>query len=428
MADDDFNDDISNDEVDDIVDNGDDKLAPPITDNDNFTDVSNTSWGERIAGSFAGIIFGLFLFVAAFPLLWWNEGHSLHRIKVLDEGKNLVVAVAPEHIEPNNNGKLIYISSKANTNETLNDDIFGVHENALKLNRIVEMYQWEEKQSKETHKNIGGSETKVTNYSYDKKWSDKLISSSNFRHKEGHENPSTMPYSSQSFAASNISAGAFNLSSNFIDKLDKFIDYQLSDQNASAMNEQYKAAFKLNGNYYFYGDIANPQIGALRISYKIIRPADVSVIGKQNNGAIEPYYTKNGDIALLEMGNVGADSMFADEEDKNMLMTWGIRLGGFIIMWIGAAMMLKPISVLADVLPFLGSIAGAGIGLITGIVALILSFITIAIAWLFCRPFIAIGLLVVAIAFLTGGMNLIRNAEAKIKLKLSRVTVPQPKP
>ena len=415
---DDFNDDISNDEVDNIVDNGDDKLALPVTDNDNFTDVSSTSWGERIAGSFAGIIFGLLLFVAAFPLLWWNEGHSLHRIKVLDEGKNLVVAVAPDHIDPNNNGKLIYISSKATTNEILNDDIFGVHENALKLNRIVEMYQWEEKQTTETHKNIGGSETKVTNYSYDKKWSDKLISSSGFRHKDGHQNPTTMSYSSQSFSASNISAGAFGLSSNFIDKLDKFTDYQLSDQNFSTMNEQLKPYFKLNGNYYFYGDIANPQIGALRIAYKIIRPTNVSVIGKQNNGVIEPYYTKNGDIALLEMGNVVADSMFADEEDKNMMMTWLIRLGGFILMWIGSSMIFKPISVLADVLPFLGSIAGAGIGLITGIISLVLSFITIAIAWLFCRPLIAIGLLVVAVACLTGGMNLIRNAETKIKSKL----------
>ena len=87
-------------------------------------------------------------------------------------------------------------------------------------------------------------------------------------------------------------------------------------------------------------------------------------------------------------------------------------------MWIGSSMIFKPISVLADVLPFLGSIAGAGIGLITGIISLVLSFITIAIAWLFCRPLIAIGLLVVAVACLTGGMNLIRNAETKIKSKL----------
>ncbi|MEI6730181.1 MAG: TMEM43 family protein [Pseudomonadota bacterium] len=414
---DDFSEDNDNSEIEDIIDGDNNNLNTPF-DNNNFSESSTQSYGSRIAESFMGIIFGLLLFIAAFPLLWWNEGNSLRQIKTLDEGKNLVIAIAPNRLDPVNEGKLVYITGKASSDEVLNDDIFGVHENALKMNRFVDMYQWKESQTTETHKNIGGSETKQVSYSYSKEWSSNLINSSSFRHPEGHSNPTSISYPGQSFVASSIKIGAFRLSSEFVDKIDSFNPYQLSEQNFSIMNATLKPFFKLNGGQYFYGDPSDTQIGSLRVSYNIIRPGDFSVVGKQVDGVIQPYYNKNGNIVLLSGGIVGADSLFAKEENKNSIMTWLIRLGGFLLMWIGINTILKPISVLADVLPFLGSIAGAGIGLVTGIVSFILSLATIATAWLFCRPLIAVGIFVVAILFFAGGINMIKNAEKRIKYKL----------
>lgn len=48
-------------------------------------------------------------------------------------------------------------------------------------------------------------------------------------------------------------------------------------------------------------------------------------------------------------------------------------------------------------LPFLGNLAEMGIGLVSFLIALILSSITIAIAWIIYRPLIGIALLVVAV-------------------------------
>lgn len=415
MADDDF--DQFGD--DDNANQYNDDSTPANDSSDSATETSTDSWGSRLAGSLMGIIFGIILFIAAFPFLWWNEGHSLHRIRTLDEGRNLVVSVSPEQIDPNNNGKLIHVAAKATTNEVLNDDLFGVHETAIKLNRVVEMYQWKEAQSTQKHKNLGGSETTETTYSYTKEWSDKLINSSTFKKRDEHQNPTTMPYTSQTFTADDITVGAFKPTGGFIDKINKPTDYTLTEQNASAMNDQLKSYFKLSGNDYFYGDPANPLIGSLRVHYTIVSPTDVSIVGKQNSNSIEPYYTKNGDIALLEIGNVGADSMFTSAEDENMLMTWGLRLGGFALMWLGVSMIFRPIAVLGDVVPFIGDILGGGVAVITGLFALVVSLVTIAIAWILLRPLIGIGLLLAAAAFMYGGMNLVRSGKAKLVAKLS---------
>jgi hypothetical protein len=381
---------------------------------DEFKEVTTTSWGKRIVNSFMGIIYGIIFFIGAFPLIFWNEGRSVDRIRTLDEGRSLVVAVASEQVDPSHNGGLIHISGNAITNDVLKDQFFGVQENALKLKRTVEMYQWKESKHSKTEKNLGGSETTETTYSYEKAWSEKPINSGEFKKREGHENPA-MPYASETYSATNITIGAFKLTNPFIKQINKFESYPLSQQNFDAMDSRLKQSFALSGNTYFYGDPANPQIGAIRISYGIIKPTDISVVGKQDNNTIQTYYTKNGDISLLEMGNVGAESMFASAESENTLITWLVRLGAFVLMWIGLAMVFGPIKVLGDVVPFIGSILGAGIGLVAGMVSLVLSFVTMAIAWIVYRPVIGIALLVLAGGLFFGGFKMIKGKLQKAK-------------
>ena len=51
---------------------------------------------------------------------------------------------------------------------------------------------------------------------------------------------------------------------------------------------------------------------------------------------------------------------------------------------------------MADVIPILGNIVGAGTGIIAFLLAACLSLVTIAIAWVFYRPVLGISLLIVA--------------------------------
>jgi len=90
-----------------------------------------------------------------------------------------------------------------------------------------------------------------------------------------------------------------------------------------------------------------------------------------------------------------------------------LRVLGFLLMALGLYMIFNPLAVLADVLPILGSLAGAGIGFFAGAVALFLSLVTIALAWLFYRPLLGITLLVLAGAGLAGLIYLARQRKKR---------------
>ena len=69
-------------------------------------------------------------------------------------------------------------------------------------------------------------------------------------------------------------------------------------------------------------------------------------------------------------------------------------------MFIGFVMLMRPLAVLADVIPMFGSLVGVGTGLIALLLAGAGSLITISFAWIFYRPLLGIGLLAIAAALL----------------------------
>ena len=101
--------------------------------------------------------------------------------------------------------------------------------------------------------------------------------------------------------------------------------------------------------------------------------------------------------------------LFAAAQGENVTMTWILRLGGFLLMAVGIYLVFKPLVVLADVLPFFGNLLSMGIGLFAGGIALVLSLLTIAIAWVFYRPLVGVGLLVAGVVVLAGLVALSRG-------------------
>jgi len=409
---------------------------------DQYTETTTQSWGQRLKNAVAGVLFGLVLFIGAFPLLWWNEGRAVDRIKALDEGRRIVVEAPYANVDPNNNGKLVHISGGVTTDDVLKDSLFGVQEKALRLKRVVEVYQWKETSSTREETNMGGSQTSTTTYSYDKAWSPNLIDSGRFKHPEQHQNPASKKYSDQNLDAK-MNFGPYVLSRSFVGQIDNFEQYQLLQDNYDAMPENLRQSFTLDGNYYISGDLANPQIGDVKIHFEIVRPTDISVIGKQNGNTIEPYSLQSSSVAanaapstsgiggllrsldssvqqssqtieLLQVGIVGAEEMFAIAARNNSLLTWGLRLLGCFIMWLGMRMILAPLTVFASFVPFMGTLADAGIGIIFGLVSLALSLLTIAVAWMFYRPVIGGALVIGAVVCFSSIAKRIGNAKQPV--------------
>lgn len=440
---------------------------------DSFTEVSSQSWFSRIGESIKSVLIGFVFFIAAFPVLWINEGCSFNTQAGLDELGKVVVTVPSDTVNSEFDKKPVHLIAKATTDETLTDEQFDVSVGAIKLNRRVEMYQWEEEKEEEEVKRTGGSTETRTTYEYHKVWSEGRNDSSSFKHSQGHENPEQL-VNSHEHVAQKVTFGAFRLSPSLIGDLDNYENYPVAaasekpspekanpppaedpgkpsaddstnpskdkpdqpsddkpdtdaddtssaqpddaDDNAdtSARNSLDKMKPYQDG-YYIGDNPENPQVGDLRITFQVLKPTVASVIAQQYGDTFEQWNSPKYDFTeeRLMVGEHSSEAMIQTLKSEAAMFTWIVRFGGFIMMTMGIGLVFRPLVVLADVLPILGDMMQGGIMLFAGIVGAALSLTTIGVAWLAYRPLYGILILVVAVGLVVGLKMLLSGRGSK---------------
>ena len=364
------------------------------------TITTSQSWMSRLGGSIKGIIFGIFLLVVAIVLLFWNEGRAVKMDKALNEGQGVVVEANIGSVDPNQEGKFVHLSGQLETNDILTDDEFDVVFGGIKLDRLVEMYQWQEQVNSSTTEKMGGSTETVITYKYNKTWDEDLIDSSSF-HDQGYDNPGLMAFQSNTWVASNVQMGKFKLSDSLINKINNYIDLPVEKLKEGLADEIDREVHLVGGEIYIGANYSEPQIGDVKISYRAVHPSVVSLISRQKGTSFTPFITSKGkSLEFLELGNKTSEQMFATEHSNNKTMLWILRLVGFVLVMISIRIILKPMEVMGDVIPFIGGIIGFGIGIIAFLVAIPISLSTIAVAWLFYRPLLAVSLFAIVVAMI----------------------------
>jgi hypothetical protein len=361
---------------------------------DSFTEVTRTSWLSRIGASIKGVLFGIVLIAASTVLLFWNEGRAVQTARSLTEGAGIVVGIDPARVDPANEGKLVHVSGDIKTTAPLSDAEFGVSAMGTSLVRTVEMYQWKEESKTETRKNLGGSEETVTTYSYVRTWSDRHIDSSKFKRPEGHANPQ-MRYSRLQVFARDATLGAFRPGEGVLRLLPANNEVRVEPAVADALAQRLRRTVQsVDGRLYFGTDPSSPRIGDLRISYKLAPAGPTSVIGRQAGSDFSDYQTQAGDRLLMASAGIrSAADMFKQAEAENRILTWILRFVGALLMFIGFGLILRPLVVVADVVPFIGNILGAGAGLVSLVLTAVLAPLVIAIAWFWYRPLVSLAVI-----------------------------------
>ena len=416
-----------------------------------YTETVHQSWGSRLGNSFRGILFGIVLFVVAFPVLFKNEGRAVRRAKALDEGAGAVISVDASAALPENEGRLVHFSGPASTPSILRDALFGVETNAFALVRRVEAFQWEENEKTTDKKNLGGSVDRTTEYTYRKGWGDRPVDSSDFKEPEGHMNPQVWAVEPAESFATDVKVGAFLLPDGEADGLGRAVPAALPPVSAPLPADAPRGLFRVPQGLYYSAALAaapaapapapapapeapagtnavaeaaatnapaeppavaaapapsipaEPSVGDLRVTLEVRPLGTVSVVARQAGSAFEPsveaYRTSNGgSVFLIANGRRTAEEMFESARQANRFLTWLLRLVGFLLMLFGLRAVLDPLATLGDVVPLLGRIVGAGAGFVAGVLALALSAATIGVAWLFYRPLLGVPLLVAAVA------------------------------
>lgn len=378
-----------------------------------YTETTSTSYGQRLAGSAKGMIGGLLMFIIGTCLLWWNEGRTVRTAKAIGDAASHVESVADvSRVDASLNGKLIHASAFADTKDTLTDDMFGVRELAIRLDRKVEYYQWVENAQTKEREKIGGGKETTTTYTYEQKWVDKPVNSAEFKDPQYQSaNKVLSEVEERNEMAQHVTFGAYTLPELFVASISgsEPVEVRMTEEQRFTWDERlHMLRPKVNtetslvhtsANTVYLGLSPNsPQVGDVRVTFTKVPPADISLIAQVDGSTFKVYRAKNGQsFSRVQMGTVSADEMIEQARSENNMLTWVLRLVGVLLIVIGLKGMFGLLPMLFKVLPFLGSIVDAGVGLVSWILGLAWSFIIIAIAWLVFRPIIGISLLVLAI-------------------------------
>ena len=354
---------------------------------------------KRVGNAFKGILGGFICLAIGIVLLWWNEGNNVRNIRSTAEMEKTYIDVSSDKVDAANEGKLIATYGKLLNEEELTDTTFNVTVKTPVLKRIVEVYQWDEDSSTDDDGD--------TTYTYKKVWSSDIIDSGNF-HQSGHENPKVKLYEDATYTSNDVKVGAFALSSNQIKTLSTegtFTDYDLEKMNELKLN--------IVGNYVTTSeDLNNPKIGDTRISIVYNNSTDVSVLAVQTGYSFSDFVSKEGRSINRVMDGVhsGIEMINIIRQEDNMLK-WILRLAGILLLAMGFATILKPISAVTSYVPLLGNLVGAAVGLVAFVLGLCLGFVVIAIAWIRFRPVLGIGLLAAAAVLIV--LLVIRGKKSK---------------
>lgn len=380
-----------------------------------YHDVRQVGWLDKASTSCLGVLLGLLLFLGSFVLLVWNEG-KLNLATVAQSSVDITAIANPATAQ----SQLVSVTDRITATTPLGDDRFLVPGPYVVVDRTVEMYAWDEQQKTERRRQLGGSETEVTTYTYESRWTSNPENSTNFKYAQNHRNPpKSIP--DQLFKVPAAQVGQYRLDMQAFNRvgarrsscesdgsiaewghggtlsLPQSGYLQLSDRNSRVSNGAWRT-----DRYIFQGTGSPqaPKIGDVRVCYRVL-PVNtvVTVFGKLEQQQITPYLYRQTPVYRLLPGTRAA--AIATLQDEHTLWTWIFRAGGFLMMWFGLMLMGSPLSVVLDVIPFLGSLASGFMFVSSLITALILSSVTILVAMSLQHPIawllaigVAVGVLV----------------------------------
>jgi len=357
---------------------------------DHFTETSSQGFFSRLANSFAGLVIGPLLVIGAIVLLWWNEGRAVQAIIGLKDAASQVVEAEASGPSPANANKLIHVVGAATAQAPIQDsDVGTTFTDQVGVARTAEMYQWKETKKEDTQENLGGGTTTTTTYDYSREWSDDPINSSDFKYPDGHQNPA-MPFGSKRFAASDAKLGGWKLDAGTLDR----VSY------AQALTPNAPAGWTLSGDNYYRGDASSPKVGDMRVRYVgLPSGTTISVLAMQGGDGFAVFTTKNGyEVELAAVGDHTAAELIENKRKAEAILTWILRGVGTLVMFLGFAVFLAPLSTMAAVIPLLGGVVRGAVGLVALAIAVPLSILVIAFAWLAYRPLIGGALILLALA------------------------------
>lgn len=370
--------------------------------------------------SIAGLGCGPVIIFLAGSLIFWNEGGAVKTAQAIAEGRGKVITVAAEPIDPANEGKLVHVVGEVTTAETLTDEQFGVSAPAIKLRRLVKMYQWKQNERKSTKPKQDGKVEEVILYEYEAVWDSSRIDSTRFQVADKRTNPGQFPVESADWEAKDVRLGAFRLNPNQQASLGIYEDLPLADSLAETIPQPHRGKFvPHDGGLYSPVEarqttegtatvvtpdrFQHPQIGDVQVSFQVVKPTKGTIIAQQVGSSFQPFKSKSGrTINEFRQNHFTAEELFDKAQSSSTMLTWVFRFFGCLVVVVGSFVLMSPLIQLAGHIPMAGKVLGTGIGFVSLLLGVAITLVIISVAWLWFHPLYAIIGLVLATVVILG--------------------------
>ena len=333
---------------------------------------------QKIMGSLVGSLFGLGLFLLAFGVIWWNEGKTN-----LADVARTSLSVSAEQIDSVNDGKLVAVTAPLAAGAPIGDPDFVEPGNFLVLERVAEMYAWDE-----------SSGENENSKKYEQKWTTSPADSSKFKVVDGHANPA-MKVKENRNVATGGTIGSFGVD---LANLSLPSEDRIPAESVAWVDS-------LKGEIYdddFYLAPANPdqpKVGDIRISYNALpNPLNVTLFGQQTGKQLISAPYDNGKNTFYRAIEGDRNQAISTLETENTMLTWAMRVGSFLMMWLGLSIFFSPLVDMLGILPVLKQIGSFLSGVVTFVITLVLWLLATLVAIVLQNLWLLIAVVVIVIA------------------------------
>mmetsp|Transcript_9615 Transcript_9615/g.20463 ORF Transcript_9615/g.20463 Transcript_9615/m.20463 type:complete len:485 (-) Transcript_9615:53-1507(-) len=403
---------------------------------------------ERLGKSLCQMVLGLVMIPGCMGLIFWNENNLVVNEATADlvSGAKVYPTCVPS---PKATGELVLVacdlyapdiaSSLPNTLSPFLD-----HVSAASISWTMEIFQWKEDEEDDCEDADNGGQKCTKKYSYSRSWVEAPVDSASFAHPDGHDNcaaefPSNLessgsveaPPQSVVMSEHGTPSGGFVLDSGLVSSLPSVdLGNRLKSSAPSSGGDPtwdgsgQLTAQMLHGNgEYLLTTTGFPQIGDLRIQFagQLAQEATVCAVQQSTEGASSEYTfealpprrfgwfgEKTKPLERLEAVKVSQDEFIEHYHEENQGDAWTMRLFALGLMSAALHMVLSPLSVAAEGFTFLNKwLCGLGrvlkdaaqcvVGTAAVLIALILTTLTIALAWFTVRPVSSLAAVAVAL-------------------------------
>lgn len=238
---------------------------------------------------------------------------NLHDSSRANDAAKNYIEVDANNVDSANDGKLVTAKGELRAGSTFYDADFNISIEGVRVERIVEMYQWIEDCDSDGDCN------------YDHEWRSELVSSS-----AGHSNPDDMRYRGIQYTADNVTLGARLLQKDLLEKLTINKDYSIAE------DAIFENGFTLQEGYITNAsNISSPKVGDLRIKYRYAPNEAVTVMAQQAGTSFVPFKVGDGEIYDIVRGEKQGSEMVSEIAHGKSGFRYFMIIAGVILVVFG---------------------------------------------------------------------------------------------